>query len=525
MAGVSSTAWAPRLRYGLLDGEFPPRAAGGGMVSRDQLAADLRSLGLQPGRDLLIHSSLRQVGQIDGGAATLLNAIRDVAGPQATLVVPTQTALNSPTSAKFLEATAELRARERARYVAAMSGFDAARTPSYGMGRLAEYLRTHSSAVRSSHPQVSFAAIGPRARDCISVHDLDCHLGDRSPLGWLYAADAAILLLGVSYSACTAFHLAEYRLPGVPPRRLYNCFTAEGQRRVEHQFTDVDLDDSDFEQLGLELESAAVQKSLPGLQRGQVGAAACKLLALRMAVDFAYSWLAVHRGRVASGENLASGSPKEPDVAEVTRPSLPGSWLASFTIETAAPGTDTGAAGHDSKGYGGGEAGWRPFPGQEDTLTEYARQIAERLDFKVEVSGIKTVHDETTRRPGVILIDPWFVADEAGRSALEAAVDQLPRWVLPLMVLDQPADPVTQKLAVQVRDILASAGALLTESSRRGARGVSSLREFRAVMRMLVAEAEKQYLRRRREQHHGGQVRSASSRPSLRSPARPDEPI
>ena len=110
------------------------------------------------------------------------------------------------------------------------------------MGAFAEYLRTRPSASRSSHPQVSFAAIGPRARACTSVHDLDCHLGDRSPLGWLYAADAAILLLGVGYSACTAFHLAEYRLPGERPQRRYQCFTAEGGKRVEHEFTDIDLD-------------------------------------------------------------------------------------------------------------------------------------------------------------------------------------------------------------------------------------------------------------------------------------------
>ena len=38
---------------------------------------------------------------------------------------------------------------------------------------------------------------------------------------------------------------------------LISCFTAEGGTRVEHEFTDIDLDDSDFELLGAELESAA----------------------------------------------------------------------------------------------------------------------------------------------------------------------------------------------------------------------------------------------------------------------------
>ena len=262
-----------------------------------QLTADLRALGLKRGQDLLIHCSLRKIGWIAGGTATLLNAIIEVAGPEATLVVATHTTLNSLTSAKFLEATAGLTAQGRTRYVAAMPGFDPATTPSTGMGVFAEYLRTRPLASRSHHPQVSFAAIGPGASACMSTHDLDCHLGERSPLGWLYKTDADILLLGVDYSACTAFHLAEYRLPNEPPRRLYHCFTANGETRVQHGFNDIDLDDSDFKLLGTGLESVAGQDPASGLRRGQVGSADCRLISMRLAVDFACYWLALHRKR------------------------------------------------------------------------------------------------------------------------------------------------------------------------------------------------------------------------------------
>jgi aminoglycoside 3-N-acetyltransferase len=295
--------------------ELSPRPA----WRRDRLVADLRSLGLRRGQDLLIHSSLRQVGWIGGGAATLLAAILEVAGPAATLVVPTQTTLNSLSSSAFLAVTAGLDAQERARFVAAMPGFDPVSTPSTGMGAFAEYLRTRPSAVRSSHPQVSFAALGPGAQACTCVHDLDCHLGDRSPLGWLYAADAAILLLGVGYSACTAFHLAEYHLPGARQRR-YRCFTARGGTRIEHEFTDIDLDDSDFGLLGSELESAAERGALPGLRRGQVGSAACRLVALRTAVDFACSWLSVHRGRVTLRHSTHDGTAELSNITGHTYP-------------------------------------------------------------------------------------------------------------------------------------------------------------------------------------------------------------
>jgi aminoglycoside 3-N-acetyltransferase len=274
--------------------ESPPSSRSS-LIGRDQLVADLRSLGLSHGQDLLIHSSLRRIGRIDGGAASLLAAIQTAAGPRATLVVPTQTAENSFSSPGFRAATAGLDAEERARFVAAMPGFDPASTPSTGMGAFAEYVRTRPSACRSSHPQSSFAAIGPKARACTCVHDLDCHLGDRSPLGWLYTVGAALLLLGVRYSVCTAFHLAEYRLPGKPPRRSYRCFLSEGGKRAERKFTDIDLDDSDFALLGADLEATAGTDASSGLRHGLVGAAECRLVPVRPAVDFACSWLLDHR--------------------------------------------------------------------------------------------------------------------------------------------------------------------------------------------------------------------------------------
>jgi len=273
------------------------RSAADVSAVREQLAADLRSLGLRPGQDLLIHCSLRRVGPVDGGAATLLGAIQDVAGPGATLVVPAQTAWNSLTSRAFRAATAGLDADGHARYVAAMPGFDPATTPSTGMGAFAEHVRTRPEARRSAHPQSSFAALGPSAAAAMAVHDLDCHLGERSPLRWLYDADAAILLVGVGYSACTAFHLAEYRRAGEASARSYHSFTVSGGERAAHQFTDIDLDDSDFGLIGAALESVAWPDAAVAPMHGQVGMAASTLLPMSTAVDFARSWIDEHRVR------------------------------------------------------------------------------------------------------------------------------------------------------------------------------------------------------------------------------------
>lgn len=208
------------------------------------------------------------------------------------------------------------------------------------------------------------------------------------------------------------------------------------------------------------------------------------------------------------------------DIGEMKRAAADQPYLAVFTIETAAPTLRTAARGHDPRSYGETSTEWRPFSSQELTLAQVAGQVAERFAFKAEVSGIKTVRDPVTRRPGIILIDPWFIADEDGRCVLESAVAGLPAWVLPLLVLDHPDDMREQELADQVRDILHAAGALPTESSRRAASGVSTLDDFASIVPVLVAKAERQYLRSGRRR-----VASSSSgeRPKSRRTARPGE--
>jgi hypothetical protein len=183
---------------------------------------------------------------------------------------------------------------------------------------------------------------------------------------------------------------------------------------------------------------------------------------------------------------------------EMNNEYLPEPPLAVFTIEIAAPG--------------GSSADWRLSPSQELPLAENARQIVERFDFKAEVIELMAHHDADTSRPGIILIDPRFMTIEGGRAALEGSVAGLPKWVLPLLILD-PSDDVlrTDGLAQQARDVLSAAGALRARSARRGARGVSSPRAFSLLVRDLVLEAEVQYIRHHSRQRYGTPV---PSRPS-----------
>ena len=122
--------------------------------------------------------------------------------------------------------------------------------------------------------------------------------------------------------------------------------------------------------------------------------------------------------------------------------------LGVFFIEVAAPTAHDVPAGHDPGSYGESSADWRPFPSQTIPVAEYARQAVEEFGYKAEVSGINRIPNPRPRRPGIILIDPWIIARNDGRAALESTVGDLPPWVLPLLLLGPSADERTLELAI-----------------------------------------------------------------------------
>src|ERR1700722_7322811 len=213
----------------------------------------------------------------------------------------------------------------------------------------------------------------------------------------------------------------------------------------------------------------------------------------------------------------AGGESRLPDIEQVPSDLSPGAAIASFDIEIAAPTAGAAPPGHNPVSYGETALLWRPFPGQELTLAESAKQIIERFDFKAWVSEVGVTRDATRERPGIIIIDSAFAATETGRAAL-ASLAGFPRWVLPLVVSSEPEDPSARQLAGQVRALLRE-DELPTQAARRGARGVESLEEFVSLVPVLVAEAERQYLR-----YGSGRVPSARSagRPRLLQGEGPD---
>ncbi|MFF2655113.1 aminoglycoside N(3)-acetyltransferase [Streptomyces sp. NPDC058045] len=265
--------------------EKPP--VRGPLCTRATLAAELRALGVRPGETLLVHSSLSALGWVAGGAVDVVHALLDVLGEDGTLVVPTHSGDNSDPAhwsspAVPEEWWPELRA--------SMPGYDPHTTRSFGVGTVPEVVRTWPGALRSGHPQTSFAALGPLAGRITSGHRPECRLGEHSPLARLEEAGARILLLGAGFDSCTAFHLAEYRVPGAEDRVEvgFAALTAGGGRAWV-TVLDSPISSDDFELLGADYER---DRPVP---RGPVGAATCRLFPLTEAVAYAGRWLPVHR--------------------------------------------------------------------------------------------------------------------------------------------------------------------------------------------------------------------------------------
>lgn len=266
----------------------PPGRVGGAFTKRS-LMADLRRVGLKRGQIVLVHTSLRSIGPIADGAGTLLAALRAVLGRGGTIVVPTFTSWNSTTSRVDAANIRGMTESDIRSYRHSLPAFDPDTTPSLECGWFTEKVRVHRRAVRSVHPQSSFAALGRDARWLMADHDPANHLGERSPLAKLYERDARVLLIGVGFEKCTAFHLAEYRYTPSPPHMEYSCVIKTENGPQWWTYEDVALIDNDFDECG-----RAMTKVVEVVE-ARIGLAKSRCFSLAAAVDFAETWLRENR--------------------------------------------------------------------------------------------------------------------------------------------------------------------------------------------------------------------------------------
>jgi aminoglycoside 3-N-acetyltransferase len=181
-------------------------------VTRRQIAEGLDALGLDASSAVIVHSSLRSFGQVAGGALTVCEALIDVCG---TVLVPAGTwDLTGVPAPPGL-----VRPHNAARVVATWDAFDAALARAIPfapdlpidreLGRIPETMRQAFPHQRSSHPLLSYVAVGRYAQELVAAQRLDWPLG---PLEALADLGGDVLLLGVDYTVNTMIHLAEQRL-------------------------------------------------------------------------------------------------------------------------------------------------------------------------------------------------------------------------------------------------------------------------------------------------------------------------
>lgn len=180
-------------------------------IGRAELEAGLERLGILPGDVLFVHSSLKSLGYVEGGAATVVQALQHVVGPNGTLLLP----------AYYMPGGSIRAACEVDGYV-----FDVRRHGTH-MGRLPEAFLASSGIQRSIHPTHSVAAWGRHAAWLTEAHHLAPSIfGHGSPWQRLIGLEQAkVLGLGISMGPVTFYHVLEDALGDAFPLQVWDAQT------------------------------------------------------------------------------------------------------------------------------------------------------------------------------------------------------------------------------------------------------------------------------------------------------------
>ncbi len=183
-------------------------------VTRAELVAGIRALDLA-GRAVCAHASLSSFAQLEGGAATVVEAFLEAG---CTLMVPAhwegRRTRPLPHQRYARNGTSDSYYRDLSQHPppAPLDPLAIDRD----MGAIAAAAVRWPSASRGAHLALSFAAVGPLARALLAGQTLEAPF---APLDQLAARGGALLLIGVGLDKLTALHLAEERAGRLPFRR------------------------------------------------------------------------------------------------------------------------------------------------------------------------------------------------------------------------------------------------------------------------------------------------------------------
>ncbi len=185
------------------------------IVTLSRIITDLKSLGVSPGDLVMLHSSVKSIGWVVGGPDTVLHAILDLLGNKGTLTMLAGWEDNPYHLPEWPK-------EKQLAYLEECPAFNPATSrANRRWSILNEYLRTRPGALRSSHPEGSFVAIGRLAQHITENQPWQYGYGTGSPLAKLCNAGGKVLLLGAPLDTITLLHYAEF-LADVPNKRVIN---------------------------------------------------------------------------------------------------------------------------------------------------------------------------------------------------------------------------------------------------------------------------------------------------------------
>jgi len=233
-------------------------------VTRDEILHDLVKLGIKAGSSVLVHSSLSSIGNVVGGAESVIDALLAAVGPDGTVVFPTLTG-------------DETDGPEHPPHI------DALHSPCW-TGRIPETARLRPDALRSLHPTHSVAAIGAMKEEFTTGHETGVSPCDeQSPYYRLIRSGGLILLLGVDQECNTTLHCCE-ELAAVPyhlqPETTAGQVTdRDGARHVVTNQMHQSCWERDFSQVDQWLAG------IGALQIGKIGQATARLISASHMAD------------------------------------------------------------------------------------------------------------------------------------------------------------------------------------------------------------------------------------------------
>jgi len=175
------------------------------MLTRSDLAGDLRALGIGEVDVVMVHASLRAIGEVAGGPDEVHLAIKEVVGAEGGLIM-------YASCPQYVDEVGRgnLTAEQEAEVLEKLPAFDpyTARS-SRDNGALVELLRTYPGSRVNAHV-ARFVVCGNHTDYLLSEQPWDYAFGRGSLLDRFVALDGKILLLGSDHDNVTFLHYAEH---------------------------------------------------------------------------------------------------------------------------------------------------------------------------------------------------------------------------------------------------------------------------------------------------------------------------